>query len=219
MHGAPIGDLEQAGALLVRQRARQLDLFLEEVDRPRVAFTFGDFRQRRLAEAHPHPQVFQRPLLPPGVHPHRDRRAGPEGGDEQLAGRRPRVRAPQVGRLVGRERVPAHLDPLRVAVLQVGDGRVDRLFHGWFLAFSLVGLVIPMTVVMVAGLFCTASQSGESRLSHPSHPVTQTRSKQLRQTGLVNSAEVRPIGTSWAKSPHAAVGPTDVASRIGHAYA
>src|SRR4051812_35772249 len=68
--GALVGHVEEPRSLLVVELARELDLALHEVGAVDLRVTDG------------HRDTDERPLLPPGVHLERDRRAAAEGRAE-----------------------------------------------------------------------------------------------------------------------------------------
>jgi len=115
MHWTFLRDLDEPVPLIGRELPLQMDLPLDVVESSlaRVAVRAVLCPHLRVRELHANPP--QRPLLAACVHGDRHRRAGTEGGKQQLIGIRACVAAAGRDRFVGRELVHAGGDALHKA--------------------------------------------------------------------------------------------------------
>ena len=121
MNGAAVGDLGEAGALRVVERAVEGERAAEPVDVALLRFAVGAVLGVEAVVLDVDGDAGERPLLAVGVHPQRHRRARPERRAEEVVGRRPLVRPADLRRLVGDEAVLPDGD----AGAEAGGGRMD----------------------------------------------------------------------------------------------
>src|SRR5262249_10509720 len=124
MDWALVGDLQQARALLVAERARELHVALDEVQQALFRFAGLTVRSVDFRMSKSHSYRLERPLLASCVHRHGHGRAASEGREQEFVRIGADIGPSERGGFVPGQLMPAHGDLLSEA----GRAAVDS--HG-----------------------------------------------------------------------------------------
>ncbi len=131
MNRAFVGNLQQLGSLFVRQRARKMNVAFDSIEHSLFGFAFGAIGGVDLRVPQMNRDLLERPGLAAGVHPHSHRSTRSQSGEEQIVGRRSRIRAAGRRRFVGSEPMPAGINFLRESGSAAADDHTSYVafFH------------------------------------------------------------------------------------------
>jgi len=163
-------DLDELGALQVRERPGEDELDLDVVDHPGARLTFGAVGRVDAPVLQVHRDRLERPAPSAGVQPDGHRGTRAQGGEEEVVRVRPAIRAAGRRRLIGRQPMRVDLDLLRKSLDAAMD---DHVVH-------IVILACPVSAAMYSGA------------STPAVPPKKNASI----SSFCDSASVRPISMS-----------------------
>src|SRR5690606_39230933 len=112
MHRAFVRDLEEAGELLVAQLSLELEIPFDAIQLTGLRFTLRAVDRVNFRVPQPDRHCFERPPLASSVERHGHRRAGAEGGEQEVVGGRSRLGSAELHGLVGDQAVTADGDLL-----------------------------------------------------------------------------------------------------------